>query len=175
VPVECCAVAVSPLLRELIIRTTQIGMLDRRDPTELALATLIAVELRASHVSRLSLPQPASRATNLAARLVAAGSPKAATVATLAEAVGLATRTFERRFAAETGMTPGRWQQQRALLLALEQLAQGSSVKQAASIAGYGTSSAFIAAFRKCFSVTPARYFSVARSEAHGVRASARR
>ena len=161
VPADCCAVAVSPLLRELIVRATEIGTLDGRDPTEQAMATLIVAELRASDVSSFALPQPTGKATNLAAGLMASGSPQVASVAALARAVGLGTRTFERRFAAETGMTPGRWRQQQVLLLALEQLATGTSVKNVASAAGYGTPSAFIAAFRKSFGVTPARYFSV--------------
>ena len=67
-----------------------------------------------------------------------------------------------RRRAFLRGVTPGRWRQQRALLLALEQLAMGASVKNVASTAGYRTPSAFIAAFRKSFGITPARYFSVA-------------
>jgi AraC-like DNA-binding protein len=170
VPPNCCAVTVGPLLRELIIRATEIGMLDGRDPAEQAIATLIVAELRASDVSSFALPQPTSKATNSAAVLMASGSPEAASIATLAKAVGLATRTFERRFVAETGMTPGRWQQQRVLLLALEQLAMGASVKNAASTAGYGTPSAFIAAFRKSFGATPARYFSGAGAQPRRVR-----
>jgi len=35
------AMTVSPLLRELIVRTTQLGMLDPRDPVEQAIFTLI--------------------------------------------------------------------------------------------------------------------------------------
>ncbi len=73
----------------------------------------------------------------------------------------MGTRTFERRFFAETGMTPGRWRQQKALLGGLEQIAGGMPVKAAAAQAGYATSSAFIAAFRSSFDTTPGRYFAL--------------
>ncbi|WP_425542506.1 helix-turn-helix domain-containing protein [Sphingomonas oligophenolica] len=35
----------------------------------------------------------------------------------------------------------------------------GASVKKAAAAAGYATPSAFLAAFRAVFGITPARYF----------------
>lgn len=55
-------------------------------------------------------------------------------------------------------MTLGRWRQQRMLLRGLERVAGGASVKDAAVTAGYGSPSAFIAAFRNAFGATPGRY-----------------
>jgi AraC-like DNA-binding protein len=49
------------------------------------------------------------------------------------------------------------------LLGALEQLAAGTPIKQAAARAGYATTSAFTAAFRATFGNTPARYFAARR------------
>jgi AraC-like DNA-binding protein len=165
-PAACRALAVSPLLRELIARASAAGMLDRRIPAESAAAELIVAELTAGEPggpSSFTLPEPAGGATAEAARLVAADAPAAAGTATLARAVGLGTRTLERRFHAETGMTLGRWRQQRLLLRGLEQVAGGASVAAASTAAGYATPSAFIAAFRKAFGATPSRYFSPAR------------
>ena len=90
---------------------------------------------------------------------MAANAPEAATSATLARAVGLGIRTLERQFLAETGLTPGRWRRQHALLGALEALAAGTPIKQAAALAAYATPSAFTAALRATFRTTPARYF----------------
>ena len=45
-PGDCAVITVSPLLRELILRATRDAMLDRRDPAEAALATLILDEFR---------------------------------------------------------------------------------------------------------------------------------
>jgi AraC-like DNA-binding protein len=156
---NCQAVAVSPLLRELIVRATQTGMLDERDPVETALARLIIAELDRSETPPFTLPQPVSPALRRATALIAEQHPDARSIAMLAPAIGMSERTLERGFVAETGMTPGRWRQQHLLLMALEKIAGGLSVKAAASIAGYATPSAFVAAFRKAFGVTPGRYF----------------
>ena len=149
-PEQCSAVTVSPLLRELILRAVRIGMLDPRDPVEAALALLIVDEFRQSRAPPFELPQPASGRVRdaLSVRNEA-----------LAQSLGMARRTFERRFRAETGMSPASWRRHARLLGAVEQLAGGTSVKAAAAAAGYANPSAFIAAFRKRFGVTPNRYF----------------
>ena len=156
-PPSPCALGVSQLLRELILRTGEVGMLDERDPVEAATAVLILSELARAGPPPFVLPQPASRATRDAAQLLA--SDTSPSLAAVARAVGLGARTLERRFQAETGLTPGRWRQQRRLLIALELMASGEQVKTAAVTAGFASASAYVAAFRKLFGVTPARYF----------------
>jgi AraC-like DNA-binding protein len=162
VPGGCTALAVSPLLRELIARATTVGMLDLRVPAEAALATLIVDELGAPGPPPFTLPEPSSATTRRAAQLILDNAVEAAGTATLARAVGVGVRTLERRFFAETGMTLGRWRQQRMLLRGLEQVAGGASIASASALAGYGSPSAYIAAFKKAFGATPARYFQVA-------------
>jgi len=159
-PADCTAVTVSPLLRELILRAVAIGMLDERDRVERALATLIADEFRQSRAPPFALPQPSSAAIRKAVALLADGPTAGLTAGALAHAVGLGRRTLERRFLAETGMSPDRWRRQARLLGAVERLAGGQPVKTVAADAGYASPSAFVAAFRKQFSVTPSRYFS---------------
>lgn len=158
-PGECTAVTVSPLLRELILRATRDGMLDRREPVDAALASLIVDEFRQSGAPPFDLPQPASSATRRAAAEIAARTPEARGTAALARAAGVGVRTLERRFRAETGMSPGRWRRQFGLLEALEKLAGGVPIKAVAAAAGYAGPSAFTAAFRAAFGTTPGRYF----------------
>ncbi len=158
-PGQCMAMPVSPLLRELIIRTTEVGMLDSRDAVERAIFTLLTAELRPSHVPAFSLQRPESGAMRCAADLIAARAAESETTHRLAAAVGLGPRALERRFVAETGLSPGRWRQHHFLLTALEQIAAGRPVKIVAADAGYASPSAFIAVFRKTFGVTPGRYF----------------
>jgi AraC-like DNA-binding protein len=161
-PSGCTVVAVSALLRELILRTIKSGKLDRRYPLESAIATLIISELQVSGARSLSLKQPTSEAMCRAAMLMSDRDAQPATLASLARAVGAVTRTFERQFFAETGMTPGRWRQHQAMLTGLELLAGGTAIKAVAAQSGYRTASAFIAAFRKIFGTTPGNYFSQA-------------
>jgi AraC-like DNA-binding protein len=159
-PTGCTVVSVSALLRELILRTIKIGKLDRRHPLETAIAALMVNELQVSGARSLSLKQPTGEAMCRASTLMTNRDPQAATVASLACAVGAGTRTFERQFFAETGMTPGRWRQHQAMLAGLELLASGTAINSVAAQCGYGNASAFIAAFRKIFGTTPGNYFS---------------
>lgn len=155
---DCCAVTIPPLLRELILEAARIGMLDRREPVEAALATLLLEALRGSRPPPFDLPLPTSPQLRLAADRIGRG--ESAATAALARAVGLGKRTFERRFLAETGMSPALWCRHALLLGAVERLAGGASVKAVAGAAGYASPSAFVAAFRKRFGVTPSRYSS---------------
>jgi AraC-like DNA-binding protein/quercetin dioxygenase-like cupin family protein len=153
-PARAGAMPVSPLLRELVERATVIGMLDRRDPLEAALATLLVGELTDVGPPPLAVPEPASALGRRVAELLRAGT----TVARAAAAVGVGRRTVERVFQAETGLPVGRWRQYRLLLRGLEEVADGATVQDASVIAGYGTPSAYVAAFRAAFGTTPARF-----------------
>jgi hypothetical protein len=57
-PERCGVVRVSALLRELTLRTVELGMLDRREPIHTAMAELIIHELCASDTPPLELPMP---------------------------------------------------------------------------------------------------------------------
>jgi AraC-like DNA-binding protein len=167
-PRGCTVVSVSALLRELILRAVKVGQLDRRHPLETAIATLIVSELQVSGARSLSLKQPTGATMHRAATLIINRDSQAATLSSLARAVGTGTRTLERQFFAETGMTPGRWRQHQAMLTGLELLATGTAIKSVAAHAGYRTASAFIAAFRKIFGTTPRNYFSQSNASERG-------
>ena len=156
---ECRSLAVSPLLRELILRTVETEMLDERDPTERATATLMLAELDRAGPPAFTLRQPSSPTLVEAARLLADEASCYGDIASAARQVGVGARTLERRFRAETGLTPGQWRQQRKLLRGLEVIASGASVKAAAAEAGFASPSAYVAAFGKQFGTTPARFF----------------
>lgn len=156
-PRASTVVAVSPLLRELIVRAVDLGMLDAREPVHVALAELIVSELRTRPAASLDLPLPQS--TRLK-RIAEAASLSPAPCAALARAHGLSARTLERSFLAETGLSFGQWRRQARFLNAMRALGAGVSVKQAAAEARYQSPSAFIAAFKETFGQTPGRYFS---------------
>jgi AraC-like DNA-binding protein len=64
-------------------------------------------------------------------------------------------RTIERAFRSEVGTDFATWRRQARLMKAVELLAAGSSVKQAAYAIGYRQPSAFVEMFRRTFAATP--------------------
>jgi AraC-like DNA-binding protein len=153
-PTRAGAMPVTPLLRELVEQATVTGALDRRDPVEAALATLLVAELTDVGPPPLAVPEPASTNARQAAGLLTTGMA----VGPAAAAVGVGRRTLERTFLAETGLPAGRWRQYRLLLRGLEEVAAGATVQAASVVAGYRTPSAYVAAFRAAFGTTPARF-----------------
>jgi AraC-like DNA-binding protein len=156
---RCRAVDVPPLLRELIAYAHRLAPLDGRTPAHRRLAGVLIDVLRPLPAAPLRLPMPTEpRAATVASAL--ANDPAAQqSVAALARAAGASRRTIERIFAAETGMSVGRWRQRLRLVEALRLLAEGAPVTAVATRVGYATPSAFGAAFVRELGVSPGRYF----------------
>jgi AraC-like DNA-binding protein len=76
----------------------------------------------------------------------------------LATIVGASVRTLQRCFVSETGMTVDAWRQKARLIASTAALSGGSSVTIAALDNGYDSPSAFIAAFKRQFSMTPRQF-----------------
>jgi AraC-like DNA-binding protein len=157
---ECCAITVSPLLRELILRAAQAPLLYDRNGPDGRLMKLILDEIRVSRMLPLHLPIPSHPQLGGVCDRILREIHAPATLARLASDAGMSKRTAERLFLRETGMTFSRWRQQARLLTALTRLAAGQSVKNAAFEAGYATQSAFTSMFKRTFGTTPSRYFS---------------
>jgi AraC-like DNA-binding protein len=162
-PRKCCVVNVPTLLHELILAACACGSLERRIKWQRHLLDLILDSLHVLEIAPLQLPLPGDvtsdpRALRVAELLLADPSDRR-TIAQLARQSGASRRTIERLFVATTGMTFGRWRQQLRLMHALRLLGSGAKVTHAALEAGYSTSSAFIAAFRKALGTTPTCYF----------------
>lgn len=162
-PRKCCVVNVPILLHELILAACACSSLERRIKWQRHLLDLILDSLHVLEIAPLQLPMPGDatgdpRALRVAELLLADPSDRR-TIAQLARHSGASRRTIERIFVATTGMTFGRWRQQLRLMHALRLLGSGAKVTHAALEAGYSSSSAFIAAFRKAFGTTPTSYF----------------
>ena len=80
-------------------------------------------------------------------------------VPSLAARAGLSPRQFARSFAAETGMTPGRYVDRVRLEAARRELEDtGAGVEQVARSCGYGTPEAMRRAFIRALGLSPAGY-----------------
>jgi AraC-like DNA-binding protein/quercetin dioxygenase-like cupin family protein len=157
-PSECRALEVAPLLRELVLHVVALGMLACTRPEHERLAALLVDLLGACETAPLALPWPRdARARALADRILAEpGAPS--TLAGLARGTGASLRTQQRLFLSETSLSLEAWRTRTRMQHAVVRLAAGASVTETALEAGYRSPSAFIAAFKQAFGVTPARY-----------------
>lgn len=154
----CRAIEVAPLLRELILHIVKLGMLDVEDAAHARLEGLLVDLLAAGETAPLELPLPSdARARGFAERLLAEPGAEAS-FAALARGSGASLRTLQRLFLAETGLSLELWRGRARMQQAVVSLSSGASVTAAALDAGYQSPSAFIAAFKRAFGVTPARW-----------------
>jgi AraC-like DNA-binding protein len=158
-PRRCCVVAVSPLLRELVLHTIVEGMLRRDQAAHRRLVDVLLDQLRVLPAVPLELPIPRDGRALRVARRLQEHPAERATLDALARRAGASRRTLERLFHLETGMSFGRWRQQARLLHAMRLLAGGAPVTTAALEVGYESTSAFIAAFSQVLGTTPGRYY----------------
>jgi AraC-like DNA-binding protein len=155
---EVEALRVSTLLQELIVHIATIGMLDPQRPDHDRLAGVLMDLIASARGDDLWLPLPAdSRAQRLAEHLRAQPSDRT-DLESLAANTGASLRTLQRCFVTETGLTIEQWRQKARLVHSSAELASGASVTAAALGCGYDSTSAYIAAFRTQFGVTPGRF-----------------
>lgn len=166
-PKTCCVVSVSPLLRELILRTVEIGMLNRTERTHKHLIDVILDQFRALSTIPLNLPMPADARALRVAEIVREDPGNVKSLDQLVRNTGASKRTIERLFQIETEMTFGKWRQQLRMLHALRMLAAGETVTTAALEVGYDSTSAFISAFKLAVGTTPGRYYAESQSTKH--------
>lgn len=157
-PGELRILALSPLLKEIVVRIMTWVENPRVSPAERRLVDVLHDEICAASQIQLHLPAPRDPPLKrLATRLVE--DPKASKdLAGLAREVGLSERSLFRNFQKETGLSPGQWRQQMQVLRSLELLAEGRSVTETSLEVGYKSTGAFIRAFRRTIGVTPTAY-----------------
>jgi AraC-like DNA-binding protein len=158
-PVEWTAptvIKVSDLLGRLIVHLAESTLDD--EPRRRAEAVVLDL-LEPLDATTIAVPMPTDdRALRVADGLRAdPADPRDLTA--WGRTTGASGRTLARIFVAETGMTFGRWRAQLRLAAALPLLAAGMPVTAAAHRVGYGSASAFVAAFRRAVGVAPGRYF----------------
>jgi AraC-like DNA-binding protein len=157
-PGSCTVIAVSPLLRELIVAAVA-------EPVEYDeggrgghVAALLLDELRASPAAPVHLPMPRDRRLVRIAALLLEKPALDDTLEDWGDAVGASARTLARRFREDTGMSFAEWRQRARLVLALARLAEGEPVGALASALGYRSASAFTAMFRRTIGRPPQTY-----------------
>jgi AraC-like DNA-binding protein len=157
-PAACCAVSVTPLLRELLFRAAELPLLYEDGGRNGRLISVLLDELANAKVEDLHLPMPADlRLRKMVDMMMAAPSDRS-TLQEWARRVGLSERTLLRLIDRETGMSFGRWRQQLGVILAVRWLAGGASIQQVATDLGYESAPSFVTMFRKALGTSPGRY-----------------
>jgi AraC-like DNA-binding protein len=151
----CVAMNVSPLLRELILKAIEIGYLDDAVPVQSRLIDVILDQFESLATVPIQLKSPSDPRAQKVAGWLEADPSLEDSLGTLARRAGASTRTMERLFRAETGVSFQQWRQRLRLIHALKLLASGESVTNVALEAGYSSTSAFIAMFRRELHTTP--------------------
>ncbi|CAM5775993.1 HTH-type transcriptional regulator NimR [Labrys miyagiensis] len=158
-PTGNCVIAVSPLLRELIVAAVAIPIDYPSGGRDERLMRLILDEICRLDVLPLHLPMPSEPRLKRICEAIRSHPDRPSTAQDWASALGLTAKTVHRLFVSETGFTFGQWRQQARLLFALERLAHGARIIDVAYDSGYASQSAFAAMFRRHFGVPPSLFY----------------
>lgn len=154
-PPALTVVAVSRLLRELILALSEEPVDYAPGSRAAKIAALIEVEIGVAEPLTLSVPLPVDpRLQRVCAQLLADLSDRRP-LGAWAEVAGASSRTLARLFARELGMGFNLWRQRMRFQNALDLLAGGAPISNVARRCGYNSPSAFSAAFRAVMGVAP--------------------
>ena len=157
-PAECCAVSVTPLLREIVVRLATRPLLYDVVGPDARLVAVLLDELTKVTEEKHRIPMPTDARLRKLVELLTARPSDGANVKTWAKRIGVAERTLNRLLVRETGLSFGRWRQQLHVVLAIQALCRGASVQRVAAELGYDNASSFITMFRKTMGMPPKRY-----------------
>ena len=157
-PNGCEVFEVTPLLRELILRATELPLeYEERGPAGRVMRLLLD-ELAALPRLPYNLPMPKTAPLDaICARLMEAPN-EAATLEDLAARHGTTARTLARHFRRQTGMSFAEWRRRARLLRALGWIAEGRPILAVALDLGYDSPSAFSAMFRRELGAPPSHF-----------------
>lgn len=153
---NCEVLAVSALLRELILTLSQV---DDEEPRETWLSALILDELSRSATRPIRVALPTEKRLKALCETLLADPASHLTLRDWSQRVGASERTLARLFAQDLGMTFGQWRQQVRLAHAAPLIASRQPLAQVAAELGYASQSAFSAMFKKTFGQSPSAFF----------------
>jgi AraC-like DNA-binding protein/quercetin dioxygenase-like cupin family protein len=157
----CCVIAVSPLLKELMLHAMVIPRLYPQKGPEERLLTVILDQIRSMAIARLELPIPEDVRLQKIYKQLSSNPGDSRRLEDWGKEVGATGRTLARRFRLETGLSFGQWRQQIRILEALRRLGMKEPVTTVSIELGYESTSAFISMFKKALGKTPGQYFAM--------------
>lgn len=151
---QCCVLAVTPLLRELILRAVQ-GREHAQNPL---IQQLMLEEIATLKNLPLHVPMPRDRRLQAICLALLQTPDHSNTLEDWAQQVGASSRTLARLFQQEMQMSFNAWRQQLRLMEALPRLVAGESVQTVAKLLGYGSARAFSSMFCRLLGEPPREY-----------------
>jgi AraC-like DNA-binding protein len=151
---------VRPLLREIIFEIVRVGNLRANNGFECALREVLVSELERASAVPTVVVLPSDRRALSVARTVIDDLGAQNSLHSACAGAGVSVRTLERIFRREVGTDFETWRRQVRLMKAVELLASGSSVKEAAFAVGYQQPNPLVALFRRTFAATPKAWIS---------------
>lgn len=150
---------VSPMMKQLLLRTIDRSAEQSFTPSRnVHLLGLLFEEMQAPDLRLPHFSMPSDRRALLVCEKVLADPVENSCLKTLANQVGACTRTINRIFRTELGVTFCEWRQHVRISFAIDALHQGQPVSKIAFDLGYSTVSAFSYAFRKQVGISPTTY-----------------
>jgi AraC-like DNA-binding protein len=157
-PSTATVFGVSPLLQALIVEAAEIEGEDNPDGYAGRVTGLILDQLRRAQPLPGALPWPRAGALAQLCEALYADPADPRGPEEWGRELGMSGRTLARRFEAELGMSLRSWRRRLRLFKAVELLGGGLGVTQAGMELGYGSTSAFVYAFRTEMGSSPQAY-----------------
>jgi AraC-like DNA-binding protein/mannose-6-phosphate isomerase-like protein (cupin superfamily) len=157
-PDVCRVLSMTPLLRELIVRATELPVQYDQSGAAGHVFALILAELLVLQSLDLQLPMPHDARLRTLCQTLLESPGDQRPLEAWARTINASARTLARRFRGETGLSFGAWRQQARVLEAMGRLGSGAAVTEVAFDLGYESVSAFSAMFHRATGAAPSHF-----------------
>jgi AraC-like DNA-binding protein len=153
--IDVHAIAVAPLLRELVLALFEEGGDDATQRSMLELVLRIVPRMASLATN---LPMPVSARLRQAALAVLAERAWEQPLHAAAAQAHMSERSFTRNFSLEVGLSYRAWRQRARLIYSLDLLSAGHPVKHIAHLLGFASSAAYVSAFSQWLGQPPGSF-----------------
>ncbi len=157
-PKSSCPISVSPLFNELMGSAVQGKQWFATGSREAKIVDLLVLEFSPADDLVFSVPEPRDARLKKISAALQKNPSDGRSLSEWADIAGGCTRTLERLFRKETGLTFAQWRRQLRIQNAIVRLHLGQSVTSVAYDAGYENTSSFIEMFRRVTGRTPGQF-----------------
>ncbi|MEW6767036.1 MAG: helix-turn-helix transcriptional regulator [Pseudomonadota bacterium] len=157
-PSSVCPITVSALFGELLATAIDGKQWFNSGSREAKVVDLLVLEFSPTNELEFAVPEPRDARLKRICAALQKDSSNNKCLADWADTAGGCTRTLERLFKKETGLTFAQWRRQIRIRDAIIRLHLGQSVTSVAYDAGYENTSSFIEMFRRVTGRTPGQF-----------------